>query len=559
VHSLTGAHTYLDIADLYAHGAWKSAVSEYWSPVFSWLLAAALYVVHPAAALEAVLLHAILFAGYCVALVTFEYFLRLLIGVFDLLSPRCPERLALRRALLVGAYAAFVWGTVGLLGLSTPDVFVAALVYLVSGMLLQSAYQRVGLAFCAIFGALLGVCWLTKSAALLPGLATVPVFAMLVRRWRKPVVPVLCTLAALGAVCFPFLGAIRTVKGHWTFGKTGLLNYSWEVGAVTRYFHWQGGPEGYGEPVHPTRQVMASPPVYEFSTSLPVTYAPWFDPPHWYEGVRVKLDAGRQIRAFAINVCLELILLLTTPGVVAALFVWCLRRGKFGGVRAWREMTGGVWVWCGVTTLLYSAVCVEPRYLSGTFAVVSCLLMAPVLSVPVPSVVHRIRWFTATSVFPCLLAFWRPALFGAAFLLFELTGMEPNPNAHWREAQYMQSVGMRAGDPVAVIGIGANAYWARLVHAPVVAEIPVRVIKRLDLVDNSQPNLTDINAFWRAPQERQREVLDAFARAGVRWAVAEPVPTGVSASAGWTELPFTRKGAKEFGWVTRTFVRRLNP
>src|SRR5208283_2619653 len=173
------------------------------------------------------------------------------------------------------------------LAFSTPDVLVAALVYLVAGMLLQSALRRVGLAFCAILGAVLGLCWLTKSAVLLPGLATVPVFAMLARKWRTPLVPLLCTLAARAAVCFPFLAAIRTVKGHWTFGKTGLLNYSWEVGGVTRYFHWQGGPEGYGAPLHPTRQVMAWPPVYEFSTPLPVAYAPWFDPPHWYEGVRV--------------------------------------------------------------------------------------------------------------------------------------------------------------------------------------------------------------------------------------------------------------------------------
>jgi hypothetical protein len=549
--------SYLDIAGLYAHGAWKSAVNEYWSPMLSWLIAAALYVIHPAARFEPVLFHAICLAGYLAALLAFRYFLRQLIRVVDPLYPPFPGQVTLRRALLTIAYAAFIWATLPLIGLCTPDVLVAGLVFVISAMLLRSAWRPVGLGFCAAFGGLLGLCWLTKAALLPIGLATLPAFAALVRKWRKPLAPLLCTVAALAAVCLPFLAAIRIAQGHWTFGKAGVLNYSWEVNGVTRYFHWQGGPEEFGRPVHPTRQLTGSPPVYEFSTSWPVTYSPWFDPPYWYEGSRVSLNAKRQILALGANSAIALLLLLAAPGLLPVIFVWFFKQDTVPRP-AWWKMTAGVWVWCGVTILLYSLVFVEPRYIESTVAVMCCLLLAPALSQPAPILVRRIRWFTAAAVFPCLYACWRPVFLGFAFLLFNITGMQPYPNAYWREAQYMQDIGMRPDDAVGVIGTGVHAYWARLVRAKIVAEIPVRHNKRFNLSHSPVLEFTDVNTFWSESPESRRQVLKVFATAGVRWVVAEPVPSWVKAGEGWTELPFTRQGGAECGCVVRTFVRRLN-
>jgi hypothetical protein len=549
--------SYLEIANFYAHGAWKNAVNEYWSPMFSWLLAAALYVIHPSAGIEAVLFHGVLFAGYLAALFAFEYFLRELIRVCDTLFPGRAPQPAFERALLVSAYSAFLWATSSLPGSCSPDVWVTALLYLASAVLLRSGRQKTSLALCAAFGALIGVGWLTKAALLPIGLATLPAFAISVRRWRKPVLPLLCTVAALGAVCFPFLAAIRVAKGHWTFGKSGLLNYSWEVNGVARYFHWQGGPAGVGTPLHPTRQISAWPPAYEFSTSLPVTYAPWFDPAYWYDGIRVRFDGGRQIRAFGINFSIVLLLLLLTPGILPAAVVWGLRKRKFPRFAGWWKMTSGVWVWCGVTIFLYSLVFVEPRYITGALAVMSCLLLAPVLSVPRSLGGGRVHWFTGASVLACLQVDWRPVFFGAAFLLFNLTGLEPYPNTPWKDAQYAESMGMRAGDPVAVIGSGFNLYWPHLVGARIVAEIPLPYEKRLDFAHSPYPVLTDIQAFWNATPERQHEIIDAFARVGARWVIAEPVPMGIKPSGGWIEIPFMRKGEKEFHGVTRAFVLRL--
>src|SRR6266436_6436899 len=48
---------YLDIASAYLRGDWHNALNSYWSPFFSWLLALAMGIFHPAPYWESTLLH----------------------------------------------------------------------------------------------------------------------------------------------------------------------------------------------------------------------------------------------------------------------------------------------------------------------------------------------------------------------------------------------------------------------------------------------------------------------------------------------------------------------
>jgi hypothetical protein len=65
---------YLDIATAYLRGDWKNAVNAYWSPLFSWLLAFSLRVLHPTPYRESTLLHLLNFAALLVSLLSFEFF-----------------------------------------------------------------------------------------------------------------------------------------------------------------------------------------------------------------------------------------------------------------------------------------------------------------------------------------------------------------------------------------------------------------------------------------------------------------------------------------------------
>ena len=40
--------------------------------------------------------------------------------------------------------------------------------------------------------------------------------------------------------------------------------------------------------MHPTRQIMTHPPVFEFDGPVPGTYPPWTDPSYWNEGVHPR-------------------------------------------------------------------------------------------------------------------------------------------------------------------------------------------------------------------------------------------------------------------------------
>src|SRR5246127_2550012 len=70
---------YLDVANAYLRHDWSAAVNSYWSPLYSWLLAAVFLVVRPTPDLESTVLHLVNFLLFIGALLCGEFFLRELI------------------------------------------------------------------------------------------------------------------------------------------------------------------------------------------------------------------------------------------------------------------------------------------------------------------------------------------------------------------------------------------------------------------------------------------------------------------------------------------------
>jgi hypothetical protein len=75
--------SYLDIGDAYAQGDWRSALSAYWSPLYSWLLGGALAVLSPSAYWEFPVVHLVNVVLFAIALICFEIFLRTLRDWWD--------------------------------------------------------------------------------------------------------------------------------------------------------------------------------------------------------------------------------------------------------------------------------------------------------------------------------------------------------------------------------------------------------------------------------------------------------------------------------------------
>jgi hypothetical protein len=72
----------------------------------------------------------------------------------------------------------------------------------------------------------------------------------------------------------------------------------------------------------------------------------------------------------------------------------------------------------------------------------------------------------------------------------------------------MQSLGVRPGDRVAVIGYAYDSFWARLARVKIVAEMPEQQAVK----------------FWMGDDRLQEDVLNAFASSGVKAVVAEYAP-----------------------------------
>ena len=75
--------SYLDVADAYRHHQWKAAINGYWSPLYSWVLAAGEWVMRPAASQEFSFVRLVNFTVYLLALAAFELFLRRAIAAHE--------------------------------------------------------------------------------------------------------------------------------------------------------------------------------------------------------------------------------------------------------------------------------------------------------------------------------------------------------------------------------------------------------------------------------------------------------------------------------------------
>src|SRR5262252_8050117 len=114
---------YLDMGDAYLRGDWPTAIRSHWSPLYAWLLGAAVRLVQPPPNVEFPLVHLVNVLIYCLALGAFTFLMR------EVVEPDDKEtgylHLPAWAAISLG-YATFVWCTLQYmpLGLVTPDLLV---------------------------------------------------------------------------------------------------------------------------------------------------------------------------------------------------------------------------------------------------------------------------------------------------------------------------------------------------------------------------------------------------------------------------------------------------
>ncbi len=508
--------SYLDVGDAFVHHDWAVGINGWWSPLYAWTLGIVVNIVKPAPQWEFPLVHAVNFAIFAFALFAFGFFLRSLLASTNQLSlPGTWANLPESSIQLLG-YAIFLWISLEVITVYdvSPDLAVSGFVYLMVGALLRLR-QTSALRHSLLLGVSLGVGYWTKAILLPVGLFSVCVALLWSREklWRRRLIQAVLVFAFVAA---PFIVLLSAEKHRFTFGDSGKVNYAWAMSnAPTR--NWQGGQSDAGQPLHPTRLVLSSPPVYEFNGPVVGTYPPWTDPSYWNQGIRVHFRFGRQMRVLATTVPSEARLLLRSQPALVAEIVFLL-------------FIGGMGVWVGVRKLwpilviplagmgAFIPIIENDRYI-GAFVLVFFVVLLACTRVPDQktakclSVAVFIAMALGTVDLTVRIATHHPSIPG---------NLPTSTDDHVAVAQRLWTSGIHPGDSVAVIGDGTGAYWARLGKFHIVAEV-------MGMGHGAEQ-------FWKSPEESRAKVCDTFLRANAKIAVGA-CPAEIPE--GWQRIPGT--------------------
>jgi hypothetical protein len=280
-------------------------------------------------------------------------------------------------------------------------------------------------------------------------------------------------------------------------------------------YFWQG-ENGSGTPLHPVRQLMVRPSVFEFATPLGGTYPPAFDPSYWMEGARPHFRVGWMLRVFRQSGgTFFQIWTIQLEFAVAALALFFLLPSKSECFPVLRQQFC-VWVPPLIACFNYFIVLVEFRYVAPFIL----LLWLAVFSSLLGAKSHVPRSFGLAFVLAILVVTGvRIAKSTVSDLATVIAGQQ---NVNWQVAETLRGLGIQPGDRVAGVSRVAEAHWARLAGVKIVAEIP----------------LGDETLFWAATPDEKQKVLQTFASTGAKFVVTKNPPACAQAD-GWIPLGAT--------------------
>jgi hypothetical protein len=501
---------YLDVANAYARRDWAHAINGYWSPLYSWLLAIIETVFRPAPYWQSTFLHLLNFLFFVLALIAFEFFLSRLFALFNSLLPELNDESARPDwAWWLLGYTAFAVCTLRIITLSndTPDMGLAALVFLATGILIDFRIASRGLARYAMLGIVLGVAYLIKGV-MFP-LSFVFLFAVVFARGelKKPDLRALATLAGFLIVSMPFAAALSHATGHLTFGETGKVAYIHEVlhadehktdsvNRLTRETMELGSATDM--PHHLPQMLTDNPPSYIYKTPYSLaTYPALYDPSYWWTGRAPRFDLREQSNAVARAAVSFFHMLSTEKQWVAGWLVLALFAAAWKRTWARLKLLWFIWFPPVATLALYSLVLVEPRYAAVWITIIWLVLFG---AVDWPRAnVSGVRSLGAAVVLAIAITSGVAVLKGGLDNLGEC--LHKQRNKPFEIGQSLLSMGLKPGDEVAFLGHTTIAYyWAHTSHLRVTGDIPIE----------------DMYSYWTAATEKRNEIADRFRENGIK-------------------------------------------
>jgi len=513
--------SYIGIAEAYCRGDWLHALSAYWSPLYSWCIAAAMSLVHPSPYWEYPLVHAINFGVYLIALACFEFLLRQCAAWSECQAAAGDEAgrngsgLARSVWLLLG-YALFLQSSLVWISsnLVTPDLLVEALLFLAAGLLLRLRTNAPAYLTYLALGAVLGLGYLAKTAVFplaLVFLGASPFVAP--GSAGKRLSGVLLGIAAFLVVSVPFIVAISVVKGRPTIGDTASLNYDWCVNGRDR-------PICYELPglAHPPRKVLDR-PVVVYYFPLPRSQRGYLDWSYWCEGERPYFSLRNQAVTLVHSAAVYWTLVTRSVGFLYFYLLALLALPSGARLRRGTILGGWPLLLPAVAGLgMYALVLVDPRYVAPLLVLLWLGLYLGVSTRTIGEGGVRFLARAGVALMACvLLAICRVEAKNAASVVrAALRGQGATAHTYWTAAQALRRLGCGPGSAVAWAGRGSGQI-ARLARVRLVAPIP---------------DLTEAVTWEGKPMA---PVADALRRVGVTAILASDVLPRL-ARGGWHRL-----------------------
>jgi 4-amino-4-deoxy-L-arabinose transferase-like glycosyltransferase len=499
----TDGIAYLDMADAYSRGGWIGLVNPHWSPLYPWILSLALFLVKPSPYWEFAIVHLVNFLIYLFTLLAFDYLLRELIANQKKNEEPNPPAAFPAWALMATAYLVFLWSSLSLITLwkKSPDMLMASFVYVATAIVLRIRRGNANWRMFVCLGTVLGLGYLAKAPMFPLAFVFLGTVLFVPGNLRKTVPLALAALSVFVIVSGPFIFALSSMQGRFTFGDSAKLNYLWNINKVGPEWYVQDLGTARGKFQHPPLRIFDFPPVYDFTGPVGGSQPSWYDPSYWMEGAVPHFDAQRQLAALRRSAeVYSRILFIEQAGFLAVFLTLFLVGGPKESLRGIAQQ------WSMLVPVLaalamYFPVLVERRYVAVFLAILWVALFFG-LRLPATKEFRKLAW---VATFTLLITVGTPLALSAAHDLLEI---RHRPHPHWEVAQGLRQMGIRPGDVVGRVGGTLPADWARLLRVRVIAEIPR---------DKAED-------FWSSGPVVQAGVIESFSKTGATAIVAQQIP-----------------------------------
>jgi hypothetical protein len=513
--------SYLDIGDAYFRGDWANAINPVWSPMYSWFLGLTNFIVKPSMEWEFPTVHIINLLIFIFAMMSFEF----MWGRVRLPNTSGSSTIHLPEWLWWSlGYLLFIWTSLSLIQIwaVTPDMLMAAFVFLAGGLVANIRRGETKWRIFLLLGVVLGLGYLTKTFMILIAPVFLGLIIIVAPKKKNILLKTFFSMGIFLLISVPFILLISDKKGRFTIGEAGRVTYVRHVHGIP-YPHWQGDPEKNIILKHPSRRIHDSPPVYEFSEPVGGSYPQSTDPSYWYEGIELPNRIEGQIARLLSSSLYYLDLFAIKQGmlfacITALYFIGSRQNVGFSNIlKRWALMIPAL-----AAFGLYGLVLVADRYI-GVFVVLFWADILANIKLPASSsnrtLINVLGSIAAVGLIVNLTIFNLDGIRRLSPASGITMSAAYEPVKPLRVAQELTQLGIMNGDNVGVIGYGFDSFWARLARVQITAEM-------LEY---------EAGDFWHGDDALQAEVMEAFARTGVKAVVAEYVPYNARL-AGWKQV-----------------------